>query len=872
MKKTIQRIVIFLCVTSSFAQNHSLLNSVMAWAEADTAKKTLTLKWKKQANDSSFVIFRKLKDARSWPVIPLATLPRTATEFKDSTIKIGSAYEYKIRRKAERIFSESYLYGGVKVNAVELKKTILLMVDDRIRTGILPELNTLKEDLANETWNVKELIVPQNKTALEVKDMLWEVYDSNPELTTIFIIGHVPVPYSGNTQWDGHPDHNGAWVCDNFYADINGFWTDEFVNNTSPARAENKNIIGDEKWDNDLIPSDLEFEVGRVDFFNMPALIKSETQLLKNYLNKDHLHRIGKTRAVRRAIVQDNFNFANEFFGSSGYKNYTVLVGPDSVKTEAFRDQLTKNSYLLAYGAGGGWYQGAGGISTTPDMAKDSLQAVFTFLFGSYFGDWDVQDNFLRSSLASGTILTSAWAGRPSWYIQHMSMGETIGYSTFVTNNNQTIYSGNPSFSSYRPAHVSLLGDPSLTLLPVIPPKDLTAIDLGGTVSLNWTGSVEASEGYTIMRRTMPDGKFMIIANNVRTTNYLDKCLDKDLTFEYLVAAVKLETNASGSFFNRSAGTRSIVEVKKSNKTVASISHIADYEFITARSTSNGLTNQWVVNGQRYPGDTLKITLPCTPKNQKIKLISQGECNVDSTEINLDVKCSTPELLKYSFRPEIKCFNDLTDIYLDTIDGAGPFSFLWSNGATTNPVKNVKGTVSVQITSSKDTKKSFDIKLPQYDQIIISDIQVKNVNQGFNLGSVRNVLASGGVPPYTYKVLNVIKQDSLPVGNYTLELTDANGCKSIKTFEIKLNVFTQNPNQTDVQIYPNPVRDELFIQTHEELGTVQIINLKGELIENPKLEKTADKQVYKIKVQHLVPGYYYIKSSGKKGNLGFVKE
>ncbi|NOT36821.1 MAG: T9SS type A sorting domain-containing protein [Saprospiraceae bacterium] len=872
MMNKILILAFFLCIKASFAQNYSLLNSVMAWAEVNSQSNSLNLKWKKQTDDSSFTIYRKLKDEKTWPILPIATLPASANQFSDTTVKVGKAYEYRIRRKAGSIFSESYLYGGIKVEAVALKKTILLLVDARIKSGIETELNTLKEDLANETWSVKVLEVPQTKTALEVKDMIWEEYDKDPNITTIFIIGHVAVPYSGNTRWDGHSDHEGAWVCDNFYADINGFWTDEFVNNTTPARPENKNIIGDEKWDNDLIPSDLEFEVGRVDFFNMPAFTKSEIQLLKSYLNKDHLHRIAKTRAVRRAIVQDNFNFAGEYFGSSGYKNYTVLVGPDSVKSEAFRDRLLQQSYLLAYGSGGGWYQGAGGISSTPDMAKDSLQGVFTFLFGSYFGDWDVQNNFLRSALGSGSILTCAWAGRPSWYIQHMSMGETIGYSTFITNNHQTIYKGNPLFSPYRPAHVSLLGDPSLTLLPVIPPTSLMVTESSGNVNLQWTASTEATEGYSVMRRTLPSGKFEIISNNVKTTMYSDKCLSENTSYEYLVAAIKLETNASGTFYNRSAGIRASILVKNSGRTKANFNYIADYEFITFKATSkNAKSHTWKVLGKDLTGDSITVEFPCYTQGT-VTLIATGDCNTDQlSETVFDFICSVPELIKTRTVPEIKCAGDVTDIYLDTIIGADPFTFKWSNGSTTNPVIGVSGTLMVEITSRKGTKKSFEVKLPKFDALVINTIQVKNVNAGFNLGKVTDVMAIGGVPPYTYKVLNVVNQDSLPVGMYTLELTDANGCKTTKAFEIKMNVATNNPNSSAVNIYPNPTSNELYLESEHEIRSVKIYNLKGEEMGFKKIENI-DKNLYILNVQELIPGYYHVQINNDNKKIGFVKK
>ena len=57
--------------------------------------------------------------------------------------------------------------------------------------------------------------------------------------------------------------------------------------------------------------------------------------------------------------------------------------------------------------------------------------------FGSYFGDWDSPNNFLRAPLATPTYtLTSAWAGRPYWMFHHMALGETIGFSTRLTQNN----------------------------------------------------------------------------------------------------------------------------------------------------------------------------------------------------------------------------------------------------------------------------------------------------------------------------------------------------------------------------------------------------------------------------------------------------
>ena len=89
---------------------------------------------------------------------------------------------------------------------------------------------------------------------------------------------------------------------------------------------------------------------------------------------------------------------------------------------------LATQSYLWGYGCGGGSFTGAGGVGSTADFAATDTQVVFTMLFGSYFGDWDTTDNFLRAPLATSTYgLSDAWAGRPAWYFHPMGLGETLG-------------------------------------------------------------------------------------------------------------------------------------------------------------------------------------------------------------------------------------------------------------------------------------------------------------------------------------------------------------------------------------------------------------------------------------------------------------
>jgi hypothetical protein len=259
----------------------------------------------------------------------------------------------------------------------------------------------------------------------------------------VLLLGAIPVPYSGNTAWDGHGDHQGAWPSDAYYADVNGNWTDSTVNNVSPGRDVNKNIPGDGKYDQSYLPSTVELQVGRVDFRHINAVAFGEADqigLMRRYLDKDHKWRIGDFPVDNKALVDDNFGyFGGEAFGSSGYRNAYPLVGETNIVETDFFAGTESQSYLLGYGCGGGNYNGAAGVGSSSNFATDTVNIVFSNLFGSYFGDWDYEvDPFLPSALASrGGILTCSWAGRPHGFNQGLASGETIGFCIRETMNAQ---------------------------------------------------------------------------------------------------------------------------------------------------------------------------------------------------------------------------------------------------------------------------------------------------------------------------------------------------------------------------------------------------------------------------------------------------
>lgn len=119
--------------------------------------------------------------------------------------------------------------------------------------------------------------------------------------------------------------------------------------------------------------------------------------------------------------------------------------------------------------------------------------------------------------------------------------------------------------------------------------------------------------------------------------------------------------------------------------------------------------------------------------------------------------------------------------------GTAPFTYLWSNGATTQSLSNIPaGTYTVTVTSSGGGSSTATTTVSQPPALNASISSTNVLCFGGNTGSA-TITASGGTPAYTY-LWNTGQTSSsiggLGVGNYSVTVTDANGCTSIRTVSI----------------------------------------------------------------------------------------
>jgi hypothetical protein len=308
---------------------------------------TIVLRWRPlSANPTtgSVQLWRRLpNDLRV--AAPIVVLPANATNYVDTNVTIGVAYEYivMVTPQTTPILSgglgvpQGYIRSGIQIPVVRKRGAVLIVIERQLQTALaaIPRargnIDLLRSDLTAEGWTSTVIAVNANDTVVSVKAAITAAYRADANLKALYLIGQVAYPYSGNQNPDGHGDHLGAWPCDGFYGDIDypaSLWTDRTNFSAPSVAARLRNWPGDGKYDDLYFQSTLELQVGRVDLSRMtvfPAPFQSEVNLTARYLLKSHEFRIAQRTYKRQSLLRVNFDnyqsgkgpvrFLRPFFG-----------------------------------------------------------------------------------------------------------------------------------------------------------------------------------------------------------------------------------------------------------------------------------------------------------------------------------------------------------------------------------------------------------------------------------------------------------------------------------------------------------------------------------------------------------------------------
>lgn len=211
---------------------------------------------------------------------------------------------------------------------------------------------------------------------------------------------------------------------------------------------------------------------------------------------------------------------------------------------------------------------------------------------------------------------------------------------------------------------------------------------------------------------------------------------------------------------------------------------------ITANVNSGtpGFNYIWSVPGNNSP------TLSGLPIGTYTLIVTDSFGCADTASVTLAQP--TPLGNSFTFAP-IPCFGGATSVTANPTGGTGTYTYQWSNGDLTQTATGLtSGTWTVTITDVTGGV----LPCEYIDMVTLTEplplpitVSTQIASCGLDNG-VATVFASGGTPPYTYLWSNAGTTPSisgLAPGNYSVTVTDANGCISSGT-----GTVTQTPSPT----------------------------------------------------------------------------
>jgi len=240
-------------------------------------------------------------------------------------------------------------------------------------------------------------------------------------------------------------------------------------------------------------------------------------------------------------------------------------------------------------------------------------------------------------------------------------------------------------------------------------------------------------------------------------------------------------------------------------------------------------------------------------------IVNLGQGSVSLTSSSMDVSC-----------------NGASDGSIDVTvaGGTGPYTYIWSNGETTEDVSGLSGgTYDVSITDSAGCGSAISVVITEETALLASGTATDETMVGANDGTITVGTVTGGVPPYSIAWSNgetAFMIFNLAPGMYSGVITDSVGC--VFTVDYTVNPATSSLTDinelTHIELFPNPSSGKSvlsFSLSESKDVTVEVMNAIGQVVKEIQLPNTAAEQV-ELRMENYADGTYFVKL-GVDGNF-----
>lgn len=177
-----------------------------------------------------------------------------------------------------------------------------------------------------------------------------------------------------------------------------------------------------------------------------------------------------------------------------------------------------------------------------------------------------------------------------------------------------------------------------------------------------------------------------------------------------------------------------------------------------------------------------------------------------------------------------------------------PYSYYWSNGATTYNLANLDtGTYSVTVTSGTDTTSSSVIVAGEPSPIG-AVVTTDSGSTGQTTTGTASVVATGGVPPYTYRWNGGLgtsdSVSNLAPGTYYVTIRDSFGCAyrdSAVIRDLNVGIVPVKSAIAQLSLYPNPANSQVSVSIESQTAIsakLEVVDITGRVVYSALAEIT----------------------------------
>ena len=203
----------------------------------------------------------------------------------------------------------------------------------------------------------------------------------------------------------------------------------------------------------------------------------------------------------------------------------------------------------------------------------------------------------------------------------------------------------------------------------------------------------------------------------------------------------------------------------------------------SASISASGGTAPYLYNWSN--GNTTASASGLIAGGYQVTVTDQAGCN---TSAQISITQPAGMVFSPAVVNNISCFGGSDgQITINISGGASPYSYLWSNGVSSATIQNITaGTYTVTVTDANGCSQQQVTITSEPAALTLQSSVNPILCFGQNSASIA-VTPSGGVAPYSYNWSNggsTNAVQSLPPGNYSVIITDANNCTYTSSYTI----------------------------------------------------------------------------------------